>query len=194
MKKQILAVVCSLALLLTAGACKKKEEKPPIPQTGMPGQQMGVPPGPQPGMPGQQQGAPQGQMNIVVPKGEKTVVIPDSVKGKWKAVILVVSDKKTNKQQEYTVNLNSDLKIPNSSLKVSVGEFLPEFRMDGLTLTSTSNEPNNPAVGVRIYDGSKQVFPASGKKWGWLYAKFPTMHPFEHPEFSILLKGGVKKG
>ena len=188
MKKQILAVVCSLSLLIAAGACKKKEEKPPIPQTGMPGQQMGVPPGPQPGMPGQQQGAPQGQMNIVVPKGEKTVVIPDSVKGKWKAVILVVSDKKTNKQQEYTVNLNSDLKIPNSSLKVSVGEFLPEFRMDGLTLTSTSNEPNNPAVGVKVFDNDKEVFK------GWLYAKFPTMHPFEHPNYGIVLKSGIKKG
>ena len=188
MKKQILAVVCSLTLLLTAGACKKKEEKPPMPQTGMPGQGQGMPPGAQPGMPGQQQGAPQGQMNIVVPKGEKTVVIPDSVKGKWKAVILVVSDKKANKQQEYTVNLNSDLKIPNSNLKVSVGEYLPDFRMDGLTLTSTTNDPNNPAVGVKIFENNKEVFK------GWLYAKFPTMHPFEHPNYSVVLKSGIKKG
>ena len=135
MKKQILAVVCSLSLLIAAGACKKKEEKPPFPQAGMPGQGQGVPPGPQPGMPGQP-GGPQGQPNIVVPKGEKTVVVPDSVKGKWKAVILVVTDKKANKQQEYTVNLNSDLKIPNSNLKVSVSEYLPDFRMEGLTLTS----------------------------------------------------------
>jgi hypothetical protein len=193
MKKQILAVVCSLSLLIAAGACKKKEEKP-VPQTGMPGQGQGMPPGAQPGMPGQpgmppgQPGGPQGQPNIVVPKGEKTVVIPDTVKGKWKAVVLVVTDKKTNKQQEFTVSLNSDLKIPNSNLKVAVSEFLPDFRMEGLTLTSGSNDLNNPAVGVKVSENGKELFK------GWLYAKFPTMHPFEHPNFSIILKDGVKKG
>jgi len=197
MKKRILAVVCSLSLLIAAGACKKKEEaKPPIPG-GMPGQGQGMPPG-QPGMPpgqpgmppgqpGMPPGGPQGQPNIVVPKGEKKLVVPDSVKGKWKAVVLVVTDKKTNKQQEFTVNLNSDLKIPNSNLKVSVTEYLPDFRMEGLTLTSGSNDPNNPAAGVKVFEGGKEIFK------GWLYAKFPTMHPFEHPGFSIVLKDGVKK-
>ncbi|PKL51861.1 MAG: DUF2155 domain-containing protein [Nitrospira bacterium HGW-Nitrospira-1] len=195
MKKQILAVVCSLTLLLAAGACRKKEEKPPVPQAGMPGQEQGFPqvqqpamPGQQPAMPGQQQGVPQGQMNIVVPKAQKTIVVPDSVKGKWKGVILVVSDKKANKQHEYTINLNSDLKIPNSNLKVSVGEYLPDFRMDGLNITSASNEPNNPAVGVKVFEHDEEIFK------GWLYSKFPTMHPFEHPNYSIVLKGGVKKG
>jgi len=187
MKKQILAVVCSLSLLIAAGACKKKEEKP-VPQTGMPGQGQGMPPGAPHGMPGQPGGMPGGQPNIVVPKGEKTVVVPDTVKGKWKAVVLVVGDKKSNKQQEYTINLNSDFKIPNSNLKISVGEYLPDFRMEGLTLTSTSNEPNNPAVGVKVSEDGKEIFK------GWLYSKFPTMHPFEHPNFSIILKDGVKKG
>jgi hypothetical protein len=181
MKKQVLAVACGLSLLIAAGACKKKEEAmPPVPQSGMPGQMQGIPPH---GMPGQD-----GQMNVVVPKGEKTVVVPDSVKGKWKGVILVVSDKNTNKQQEYTVNLNSDLTIPNSNLKVSVGEYLPDFRMDGMTFTSGSNEPNNPAVVVKVFENNTEVFK------GWLYSKFPTMHPFEHPNYSIILKDGVKKG
>jgi len=177
MKKQILAVVCSLSLLVAAGACKKKEESP-MPPTGMPGQGT---PGGQPAAPGQ----PGGQ-NIVVPKGEKTVVVPDAVKGKWKAVVLVVTDKKTNKQQEFTVNLNSDLKIPNTNLKVAVSEFLPDFRMEGLNLTSASNDPNNPAVGVKVSENGKEIFK------GWLYSKFPTMHPFEHPSYGITLKNGVK--
>jgi len=195
MKRKILVVACSVALLLAAGACKKKQE--PVPQTNMPGQQMpagqpGMPPG-QPGMPPGQPGMPPGQP-VVMPKGETKIVMPDAVKGQWKAVVLQVESKATKKTAEYTVDLNSDFKVPNSNLKITVGEFLPDFRMNGLEMTSGSNEPNNPAVGVRVFDGSKQVFPAPGKKWGWLYAKFPTMHPFEHPEFSILLKGGVKKG
>ena len=178
MKKQVLAVVCGLSLLLAAGACKKKEEKPPVPQTGMPGQQQGAPAG----------------HDVMIPKGQSTVVVPDAVKGQWKAVVLVVTDKKSNKQNEYTVNLNSDFNVPGSGLKVQVGEFLPDFKMNGLEITSSSNNPNNPAVAVNVSDGGNQIFPPAGKKWGWLYTKFPTMHPFEHPNYGIALKAGVKKG
>jgi len=172
MKKQVLAVVCGLSLLMATGACKKKEEKPPMPQTGMPGQQQGVPPGQQ----------------VMMPKGQTSVVVPDAVKGKWKAVVLVVTDKKANKPQEFTVTLGSDLMIPNSNLKIAVNDFLPDFKMDGLTITSSSNEVNNPAVGVKVFENDKEIFK------GWLYEKFPTIHPFEHPGYSIALKGGVKKG
>ena len=130
----------------------------------------------------------------MMPQGETSTNIPSVVKGKWKSVVLIVEDKTTKKTSEYTVNLNSDFKIPNSNLKVEVGEFLPDFRMNGLEITSVSNDPNNPAVGVKVFEGGKQIFPAPGKKWGWLYAKFPTMHPFEHAKYGIALKEGVKKG
>ena len=179
MKKKVLAVVCGLSLVFAAGACKKKEEKPPVPQTGMPGQQQPLPPGHQ----------------AMMPKGETAIVVPDTIKGKWKGVVLIVEDKTTKKKEELTINLNSDMKVPNSSLKISVGEFLPDFKMDGLTLTSVSNEPNNPAAAVSVSEDGKQIFPVEqGKKWGWLYTKFPTVHPFDHPKYSISLKNGVKKG
>ncbi len=165
-----IVMVFSLAL----GACKKKEQQP-IPQSPMqPGGQM--PPG----------HGPAG--NITIPKGELAIVVPDSVKGKWSAVRLVVEDKAAKKQQEYTVKLNSELKIPNSDLKVAVGDFLPEFKMSGNTVTSASNTPNNPAVRIKVYEGSKEIFK------GWLYSKFPTVHPFEHPKYGLALKEGLKKG
>ena len=91
MKKKIMVAVCSLALLVAAGACKKKQEQP-VPQTGMPGQQM---PAGQPGQPGMQPG-----QNIVMPKGETKIVMPDAVKGQWKAVVLQVESKKTKKTAE----------------------------------------------------------------------------------------------
>jgi len=204
MQKKLMAVTCTFVLLFAAGACKQKQEQP-VPQTNIPGQQMpagqpGMPPGMPPGqsgMPPTQPGAPgQPGQNIMMPKGETKVVVPDAVKGKWKAVVLQVDDKETKKSADYTVNLNSDFKVPGSNLKITVGEFLPDFRMNGLDITSTSNEPNNPAVGVRIYEGSKQVFPAPGKKWGWLYARpeFRSMHPFENPKYGIVLKSALKKG
>ncbi len=206
MKKKILAVTCGLCLLMTVGACQKKEEQP-VPQSGAPGQEQ-LPPGhptmppqgmPQQGMPQQgmpPQGMPQQgtQPNIIVPKGEISVAVPDSVQGKWKAVVLTVENKETKKMADYTVNLHSDFKVPNSDLKITVGDFLPDFRMEGLKVTSASNAPNNPAVGIRVTEGGKQIFPAPGKKWGWLYTKFPTMHPFEHPKYAIVLKSVVSKG
>jgi hypothetical protein len=197
MKKKILAVTCGLCMVLMMAACKKKEEQP-APQAGAPGQEQQLPPGhptmPQQGM--QPQGMPQQGMqpNIIVPKGETTVTIPDSVKGKWKAVVLAVENKDTGKTADYTVTIHSDFKIPSTDLKITVGDFLPDFRMEGLNITSASNEPNNPAVGIRIFEGDKQIFPAPGKKWGWLYGKFPTMHPFSHPKYAIVLKSAVPKG
>jgi len=196
MKKKMIVLVCSLSLMLAMGACKKKEEQP-APQTGMPGQQQ-MPAGhPQPGaMPGQPGMQPGQQGNVIIPKGEMKVVVPPAVQGKWKAVVLEVENKQTKKTADYTIALNSDLKIPNSNLKVEVGEFLPDFRMQGLELTSASDQPNNPAVGIRVYEGDKQIFPAEGKKWGWLYEKpeLHKIHPFEHTQYGIVLKKGVKKG
>ncbi|MEJ2695116.1 MAG: hypothetical protein P8013_00555 [Candidatus Sulfobium sp.] len=189
MKKRFLAVACSLSLLLAVGACKKKQEQP-AQQPEMPGQQMPQA-GPQPGMPGQM---PSG--HVVMPKGETNVVVPDSVKGKWKAVVIAVEDKTTKKTTEYTVDLRSKFKIPDSDLTVYVGDFLPDFQMQGLTLTSKSDQPNNPAAGIRVEEGKKQIFPPEGKKWGWIYARpeLHNIHPFEHAKYGIVLVKGVKKG
>jgi hypothetical protein len=173
MKRKMLAVACSLTLLVAAGACKKKQEQPPVPPAGAHGQQGPLSPG--------------GPGGVVMPKGETTITIPDSVKDKWKGVVLVIEDKASKKTSELTANLNSDVKIPNSNLTVKVGDFLPEFKMAGLSITSLSNELNNPAVKVVVFEGDKEIFK------GWLYSKFPTIHPFEHPKYGLLLKSGIKK-
>ena len=182
MNRKLMAVALSI-LLVVAFACKKKEQQP-IPQApGMGAPGMALPPGHAP-VPGQ--GAPGGQ--IMMPKGELQIVVPPTVKGKWGAVKIVVEDKATRKTQEYSVKLNSDFQIPNSNLKISVGEFLPDFRMDVGTITSVSNDQNNPAVSIKVYEGGKEIFK------GWLYGKFPAIHPFEHSKVGLSLKEGVKKG
>ncbi len=161
--KTALALVIS-GMLLTFAGCKKKEEAPPQVQS----------PAPAPG--------------IMMPKGETKIVVPDDVKGKWDAVKIEILNKETNKKETVSVKLNSEYQIPGSSLKIMVGDFLPDFRMDGLTITSASNDPQNPAVHITVMEGEKEIFK------GWLYSKFPSIHPFQHPKYGLTLIEGIKKG
>jgi len=208
MKKGLLLTLC-LLLFFSFQACKKKEEQPPVPQTPgavMPGQ---MPPGQMPAGPITQGPMPSGQMPPgamppggpqqmakpgMMPMAKTQVVIPDTVKGKWEAAKIVLEDKSSKTKQEYTVKLNGDFTVPNSTLKIHVGDFLPDFKMDGLKLTSSSNQPNNPALSIRVYENGKQIFPAQGRQWGWLFSKVPSIHPFEHPKYGITLKEGMKRG
>ena len=121
-------------------------------------------------------------------KKESVVVVPNSVKGKWKAVKIAVTDKETNKETVYTVAIGSELTIPNTNLAIKVDNFLPHFMMDGTTLTSQSNEPKNPAAQIRIMEGGKEIFK------GWLFSLFPTTHAFQHPRYGFTLVDFVPAG
>ena len=205
-----MAITLCFIVTIAFSACKKKETQPPVPQTPGPMAPGVMPPGNMPlgpAAPGQMPQGPgmQGPISpggqeqfmgpgMAVPRGKSHVVIPDSVKGQWSEAKIIFEDKIAKKTQEYAVKLNSDFKIPNSNLKITVGEFLPDFRMEGLTLTSASNQPNNPALGIKVFENDKQIFPAPGKQWGWLFSKIPSIHPFNHPKYKIILKEGVKKG
>ncbi len=186
MRRVAKVVLVSLLLTGMIAGCKKGEEHP---ASSMPQQMPAAPMGQ---MPQQLPAEPVGQMPPhgfnagMTPKVEKTVVVPDEVKGKWSKVVLDVTDKGSNKSAQYTVKLKSEFKIPNTDLKIMVGDFLPDFRMSDTTITSAGNNPNNPAVRVEVFEGAKSIFK------GWLYAKYPTMHPFEHPKYAITLKEGVK--
>jgi len=114
------------------------------------------------------------------------VVVPAEIKEEWKAVKIAIIDKIANKTNEITVKLGTEYTIANSDIKIKVKEFLPDFRMDGLTITSASNTPKNPAVYISVYEGEKEIFK------GWIYSKFPTIHPFQHDRYKLVLIEGIK--
>ena len=122
-----------------------------------------------------------------IPKieGGGVTVVPDVVKGKWKAVVLVVEDKGQKQSKEYTVEIGKTLQIPNSKIVVDVLDFLPDMKIENSTFTSASNDPNNPAVHVVVREDGKEIFK------GWLFSIFPTIHPFQHAQFGVTLKEGV---
>jgi hypothetical protein len=119
MKYLLRFLVLSALFMVAATGCKKKEEKP-VGEAAAP-HGMGV-------------------------KKNLPVVVPGSVKGKWKAVKIAVTEKSSNKSIEYTVPLGSEFKVPNTGLVVEVVAFLPQFTMNGDSLTSVSNDPKNPAA------------------------------------------------
>ncbi len=178
MKRFALLLTVLFAFTVAGAACKKKEPPPPVPAQGMPGQGM-----PGQGMPGGP-GAPHGMMGG---GPEKKIVVPDSVKGKWRAVKIEVDYKKTNAKKTFTVALNSDFKIPDTDMTLKVGEFLPQFTMTADTITSSSPNLENPAVGVDVVQGGKNIF------HGWLYTKFPDIHPFQNDAIGLKLIEPVKK-
>ena len=117
---------------------------------------------------------------------ERHIVVPDDVRAAWGAVRLIVQDRQRQSSQEYVVKLGGALEIPGSGLTVKVGEFFPDLMISGPVFTSASNEPKNPAIHVTVSEQGREVFN------GWLSALFPTIHPFKHERFAILLKYGVK--
>lgn len=180
MKKIALLTATLLMFTLAVAGCKKKEQ-PPSPQ--MPGQGM-----PGQGMPGQ--GMPPGQPGAMPQMGggpEKKIVVPDQVKGKWKAVKIEVEYKDKNSRKQFTVPLHSDFKVPDSDLIIKTGDFLPHFSMAADAITSSSNNPENPAARIEVLQNNKEIF------HGWLFAKFPAVHPFQHDKYGVTLVEGVKK-
>jgi hypothetical protein len=162
MGKKVFVLVAGLAILLTLGACKKKDERP-IPSAS-------PPPG------------------ISMPTGPSQVVVPDYAKDKWNAVKLSIEDKMANESKDVVIKLGEEYAIPGSNLKVKVKEFLPDFIMDGMTITSKSVELNNPAVKVIVSEGGKELFD------NWLYSKFPAIHPFQHEQYGLILIEPMKEG
>ncbi len=192
MKKRIVLIVAASCLIFSL-ACQKKEEQP-VPKAAPSQSPMAqpsdlnqpIPPHGQAGMPSEGQAGmpPHGNMGS---KEQKTVQVPADVKKSWGKVKLVFTDKVTKKSKEFTVDLGSEFAIPGTDLKVAVGEFLPDFKIMGSTITSGSNEPVNPGVRVEVFEKGKSIFK------GWLYSKFPDMHPFEHEKYALNLKEGIRK-
>jgi hypothetical protein len=171
--KEFTLLIAVLMMVAFAGTgCKKQQPPPPMSPQGAPGQ---------PGMPG----APHGETGA--PPVEKKIVVPDSVKGAWKAVKVEVEFKEKKNKKTFTIPVNSEFKVPDTDLTFKVGNFLPHFTMAADQITSGSNNPENPAAQLEVFQGGKEIF------HGWLFSKFPAVHPFTHDKYGVALLEGVKK-
>lgn len=114
-------------------------------------------------------------------KREATIIVPDAVKGKWRAVKIAVTDKSLPKEHIYTIPIGSTIAIPGTTMTIEVEAFLPAFIMEGSIRTSLSNQPTNPGAKVRISDAGTVIYK------GWLFSRYPTTHAFMHPRYGFAL-------
>ena len=116
---------------------------------------------------------------------EKMIFVPPEVTQRWRDVKLAVIDKTRGTENIYVIPIGSLFKVPTSALTIIVEAFLPSFKMEGTTITTSSNELENPGAKFRIYEKGIPVFE------GWLFTKFPNTHAVSHPRFGFSLIGAV---
>jgi hypothetical protein len=116
-------------------------------------------------------------------KKSAPVSVPPDVQSKWKSVVIEVTNKQTNEQKDYVVDISQGIIIPDTKMRIDVLTFLPDFSMSSKGITSLSNEPKNPAAKVIISEDGNKIFE------GWLFQKLPMVHAFEHDVYAIKLKG-----
>ena len=113
--------------------------------------------------------------------------IPPEVAQVWSGVRIGWKDKTYRTEGVIDVPLGAATPLPDPSLVVRADAFLPAFSMGGGAITSEGVEPQNPAARIAVFEKSKEIFA------GWIFTRFPDVHPFTHPRFQLRLEGGVPR-
>ena len=172
MKRSILLTAFLVAILLAAPGCKRKQPKQSTPPQDTQHAESGM------------QWMPQGHPKM---GEERKVVIPDDIRNGWKAVRIEVLFKETKEKKRFDVPLDADFQIPGANLTLKAGPFLPEFQMGPEQISSASNKPQNPVVRAEVFEEGRKIFS------GWLFSKYPDIHPFAHDKYGVRLVEGIPK-
>jgi hypothetical protein len=113
--------------------------------------------------------------------------VPPEVEKAYSGVRLRWKDASDGKEGVIDVPLGGGTPLPDPSLVVRADVFLPAFSMGGGVLTSDGVEPQNPAARITVFERGQEIF------GGWIFTRFPDVHPFSHPRFKLMLEGGVPR-
>lgn len=115
------------------------------------------------------------------------LVVPPDVTAAYSAIQLGWRDAQSGKEGVLDVPIGGRAILPGSPLEVRADVFLPAFTMSSDAITSTGIGQENPAARIAVLDGGREIFA------GWIFTRFPDVHPFQHPRFSLRLAGGVAR-
>jgi hypothetical protein len=113
--------------------------------------------------------------------------IPPEVAKAWSGIRIGWKDKSNGGEGSIDVPLGGATPLPDPSVVVRADAFLPAFTMGGGAITSEGVEPQNPAARITVFEKGKEIFA------GWIFTRFPDVHPFTHPRFDLRLVGGVPR-
>jgi len=116
-----------------------------------------------------------------------TLVVPPEVTAAYSGVRIGWKDSQTGHEGVVDVPIGGSAKIPESDLEIRTDVFLPSFSMTSEQITSTGIGEENPAARIAVVENGKEAFA------GWIFKRFPDVHPFQHPRFSLKLEGGVPR-
>lgn len=96
------------------------------------------------------------------------ILVPDSVKAKYKSVVMAVGVRKTGDVKKFTVRIGDTASVPGTDYTVKVIAYLPAWMLKGNMVTTKNDQQTDPAVRATIYESGKVVFD------GFIFEKHKT--------------------
>jgi hypothetical protein len=115
------------------------------------------------------------------------LVVPPEVTAAFSAIRLGWKDSQGRQGGTVEVPIGGSAPLPGSDLEIRADVFLPAFSMTAEQITSTGIGEENPAARIAVVEKGKEIFA------GWIFTRFPEVHPFQHARFSLRLEGGVPR-
>jgi hypothetical protein len=115
------------------------------------------------------------------------LVVPPEVTAAYSAIRVGWKDSESGREGLLEVPIGGAASLPGSDLEVRADVFLPSFSMSAEEITSTGTGQENPAARIAVVQAGNEIFA------GWIFTRFPEVHPFQHPRFSLRLDGGVPR-
>ena len=113
--------------------------------------------------------------------------VPPEVQAAYSGVRLRWKDKQSGKEGVVEVPLGGGVPLPDPTLVVRGDVYLPAFTMGGGAITSDGIEEQNPAARITVFEKGNPIF------GGWIFNRFPDVHPFSHARYELRLEGGIKR-
>jgi hypothetical protein len=183
MNKRVFQLALSGLVVLVPAACRERGRPDPAVRMAVSHEPEQVPAG-ETGSSGQGPSMEGGQGQVAVPT---RLEVPEAVKQAYSGIVLLWKDASTGKEGKLDVPLDGSAEIPDSGLTVAGDVFLPAFTMTADVITSSGVAEENPAARIRVSEKGAEIFS------GWIFQRFPDVHPFTHSRFSLHLEGGIQK-
>lgn len=111
-------------------------------------------------------------------KKKLSVVVPDSVKGKWSSATLAVTIGGADKELKLAIGGNASI---GNNLQLHLIQYLPAYTSDFSSATSSSNEQSNPAALIQIVSAGKVT------EEGWVFQNLPEFNSFKSDRVKVRL-------